>query len=80
MCMYFAENLTAVSLFHSYFETFDVISDVGQSERLKLLDMMAKCSSKEELGNDEVINCLRYTFDVASVATSCLIGSGTSTR
>lgn len=32
-----------------YFETFDVISDISPSERLKLLDMMNKCSSKEEL-------------------------------
>ena len=47
-----------VVLFHSYFETFDVISEVPQSNRLHFLDMTTKCSSKEELGNDDVIKNL----------------------
>lgn len=33
-----------------YFETFDAISDVGVADRLHMLDMVSKCSSKEELG------------------------------
>ena len=44
-------NLHCVLLLCSLFETFDVVSsDVEAAERLQLLQMTAKCSTKEELG------------------------------
>ena len=32
-----------------YFETFDVVSDISARDRLELLKLTSKCSSKEEL-------------------------------
>ena len=36
-----------------YFETFDVVSEVGVGERVKMLDMIAKCATQEERGEEE---------------------------
>ena len=33
-----------------YFETFDVVSELEVEERVKMMDMMAKCTSQEERG------------------------------
>ena len=36
-----------------YFETFDVVSELQVEERVKMMDMMAKCASQEERGEQK---------------------------
>ena len=54
MCVY-TTNVVCVYVLmvmcvNRYFETFDAISDVDVKDRLKLISLISKCSSKEELG------------------------------
>ena len=34
----------------SYFETFDTVSNIDPNDRLRMLSLVNKCSSNEELG------------------------------
>jgi hypothetical protein len=36
------------SCYCRYFETFDVVSELEVEERVKMMDMMAKCASQDE--------------------------------
>ena len=45
-----------IHFFLRYFETFDVVSDISARDRLDLLKLTSKCSSKEELSKFSFCN------------------------
>lgn len=43
-----------VSMMIRYFETFDAITDVDVNDRLKMMNLVRKCSNKEEVGKERM--------------------------
>ena len=52
MCIIHCSYIIALYMCR-FFETFDVVSEVSTEDRLKILDMTSKCSSKEAVGETE---------------------------
>ena len=40
---------------YRYFETFDAITDVDVNDRLKMMNLVRKCTSKEEIGRKSAL-------------------------
>ncbi len=49
-CNYTVIEIILLVLFYRYFETFDAITDVDVTDRLKMMNLVRKCSSKDEVG------------------------------